>query len=179
MRLPFFRSRSPRRVFTFSYGVDTGCVLTEAEAATDHAVPKPPPQPRELVDVVGIGKTETVNGVALTLLSVERYREGHIALFRLHRARGRSEREFPSPEFDLAITPEATVPYRFWMMGGTGGGMPPEVEHRQSYAIVPAPPSGAGEFVIEVREISWKRYDSGTYKVVSVDTGPWRFTITG
>lgn len=55
--------------------------------------------------------------------------------------------------------------------------MPPEVEHRQSYAIVPAPPSDGGEAVIEVREIAWKRYGSGTYKVVSVDTGPWRFKV--
>jgi hypothetical protein len=146
--------------------------------AADHPVPPPPPpQPRELVDVLGVGQTETVNGVALTVLSVERYREGHIALFRLHRARGRSEREFPSPEFDLAVTPEATVPYRFWMMHATGGGMR-ELEYRQSYAIVPAPPSDGSEVVIEVRVISWKRYRSGTYKVVSVDTGPWRFTIT-
>ena len=138
----------------------------------------PTRQPRELIDVVGIGQTETVNGVALTLLSLERYREGHIALFRLHRARGRLELEFPSPDLKLAVTPEGTVPYRFWMMSGTGGGMPRELEYRQSYAIVPAPPSGVGEVVIEVREISWKRYGAGTYKVVSVDTGPWRFTIT-
>jgi hypothetical protein len=172
MRLPFFRSRSPRRVYTsrsvYTFGRDTG--------AADHPTP-PPPQPRELVDVIGVGQTETVNGVALTLLSVERYREGHIALFRLHRARGRSEREFPSPEFDLAVTPAGTVPYRSWMMGGSGGGMR-ELEYRQSYAIVPAPPSGASEVVIEVRAISWKWYSSGTNKVVSVDPGPWRFTIT-
>lgn len=164
MRLPFFRSRSPRWVHTL--GRDSG--------AADHPAP-PPLQPRELVDVVGIGQTETVHGVALTLLSVERYREGHIALFRLRRARGRTEREFPTPDLSLVVTPAGTVPYRFWMMSCSGSGMPPEVEHRQSYAIVPAPPSDAGDIIIEVREISWKRYGSGTYKVVSVDTGPWRF----
>jgi hypothetical protein len=152
-------------------------VLTEGEAGAEHAVPAPPPQPRELIDVLGIGQTETVSGVALTLLSLERYREGHIALFRLHRARGRLEREFPSPELDLAITPEGTVPYRFWMMGGGGGGGTRELEFRYSYAIVPAPPSDASEVVIEVRAISWKRYGAGTYKVVSVDPGPWRFRI--
>lgn len=63
------------------------------------------------------------------------------------------------------------------MTGGSGGGMPGEVEYRRSYVIVPAPPSDAAEVVIEVRGISWKQYDSGTYKVVGVDTGPWRFTI--
>jgi hypothetical protein len=166
MRLPFLRARPSSMVHTL--GRDTG--------AADH--PPPPPQPRELIDVVGVGRTETVNGVALTLLSVERYREGHIALFRLHHARGRLEREFPSPDFDLVVTPKGTVPYRFWMMSGSGGGgVHGEVEHRRSYAIVPAPPSDAAEIVIEVREISWKRYSSGTYNVVSVDAGPWRFTL--
>ena len=169
MRLPFFRSRSSRRIHTF--GRDGG--------RADHPVQPPPPQPRELIDVVGIGRTETVGGVALTLLSVERYREGHIALFRLLRAQGHFERDIPSPHLELSVVPEGTVPYRSRMMGGTGGGLRDrELEYRQSYAIVPAPPSAASEVVIEVREISWKRYCSGTYKVVSVDTGPWRFTIS-
>jgi hypothetical protein len=52
-----------------------------------------------------------------------------------------------------------------------------ELEYRQSYAIVPAPPSDASETVIEVRDVSWVRFGAGTRKVVSVDTGPWRFTI--
>jgi len=136
----------------------------------------PPPQPRVLVDVIGVGRTETAGGVALTLLSVERYREGHVALFRLVRARGRFERDYPSPHLELVVLPEGAAPYRFWMMGGSGGGMR-ELEYRQSYAIVPAPPSDTSETVIEVREISWERYRAGARKVVSVDGGPWRFTI--
>lgn len=121
--------------------------------------------------------TETVGGIALTLLSLERYREGHIALFRLFRPRGPLEWEFPSPHLDLSVTPEGVAPYRFWMMGGTGGGGMRELEFRQSYAIVPAPPSETSETVIEVRQISWERYRAGTRRVVSVDTGPWRFSL--
>jgi hypothetical protein len=165
MRLFHRRSRS-REVFRYTQ--KTGAV---------HPIPPPPPaQPRELIDVVGVGHTQTVGGVSLTLLSVERYREGHIALFRLLRARGRSEREFPSPHLELRVLPEGPVPYGFWLSGGTGGGMV-ELEYRQSYAIVPAPPSDASETVIEVRDVSWVRFGAGTRKVVSVDTGPWRFTI--
>ena len=52
-----------------------------------------------------------------------------------------------------------------------------ELEYRQSYAIVPAPPSEASETVIEVREILWERYRAGIRKVVSIDTGPWRFSV--
>ena len=150
--------------------------LVQSKGRATVPPPVPPAEPRVLIDVIGVGRTETAGGVALTLLSVERYREGHVALFRLLRTRGRFERDYPSPQLDLAVTPEGPAPYRFWMMGGTGGGMR-ELEYRQSYAIVPGPPSDASETVIEVRVISWRRYGAGTYKVVSVDTGPWRFTI--
>lgn len=137
----------------------------------------PPPQPRELIDVLGIGDTQTAGGIALTLLSLERYREGHVALFRMFRRRAPSERDLPMPHFELAVTPEAAGPYRFWMMGGTGGGgVAGEMEYRQAYAIAPAPPSD-GILVIEVSAISWDRFDAGTRKVVAMDTGPWRFTI--
>ena len=139
-------------------------------------VPPPPPQPRELIGVIGVSATETANGIALTLLSVERYAEGHVALFRLLRTRGRFEREFPSPHLEIAVTPERTERYRVWMMAGSGGGTR-EIEHRLSYAICPAP--HAGPWVLEVRRITWDRYDkNGNYKVAWVDTGPWRFTIT-
>jgi hypothetical protein len=169
MRLPFFRSRASRRDYAF--GLRTG--------TAEPLAPAPPSQPRELIDVIGIGATEMVGGVALTLLSVERYREGHVALFRMFRHRERSERELPMPHFELAITPESSTPYRFWMMGGTGGGgVAGEMEYRQAYAIAPAPPSDGSEIVIEVREISWERLGAGTRKVVAVDTGPWRFSIS-
>lgn len=95
MRLPFYWSRPSRRVHTFGRHADPA-----------HPTPAPPAQPRDLIDVVGVGQTETANGVALTLLSLERYREGGIALFRLHRARGPLERDFPSPDLDLAVTPQ-------------------------------------------------------------------------
>jgi hypothetical protein len=166
MRLPFFRSR-PSSV--------TAHQVVRGKSPSAPVQPRPP-QPHDLIDVIGVGVTENVGGVALTLLSVERYREGHVALFRLLRARGLFEMEYPSPSLHLAVTPEGTVPYRFWMMGGGGGGMR-EIEYRLSYAIVPAPPSDVSETVIEVREIVWERWKEGTHKVASVDTGPWRFSI--
>src|SRR6185503_6613131 len=159
MRIPLFGRR--RRDATTSQ-----LVLTKWTAAP---IPSPPPQPRELIDVVGLGLTETVGGVTLTLLSVERYREGHIALFRLFRSRGRFEMEFHSPHLDLAVTPQGQEPYRFWMMSGGGGGGMREIEYRQSYAIVPAPPADAAEIVIEVREIAWEHWDAGTRKLVATD----------
>ncbi|HKY50112.1 MAG TPA: hypothetical protein VJP45_02535 [Candidatus Limnocylindria bacterium] len=146
------------------------------------AVPPPPPQPRELIDVLGVGTTQTVGGVALTLLSIERYQEGLIALFRMFRARGLLEREFPSPHLELAVMPVASVPYRIWMTSGGGGGGMREIEYRHSYAIVPAPPDDANELVIEATKITWERYrgtGSYPYEVVKVDVGPWRFRVAG
>jgi hypothetical protein len=126
-----------------------------------------------------MGATEEASGVALTLLSVERYREGYIALFRMLRGRGRFEFEFASPHLELAVTPAGAEPYRFWLMNGSGGGGR-ELEYRQSYAIAPAPPPDAPEIVIEVRTISWERHRrDGGARVVSVDTGPWRFAVRG
>jgi hypothetical protein len=82
------------------------------------------------------------------------------------------------PRFELAVSPESSTPYRFWMMGGTGGGgVAGEMEYRQAYAITPSPSSDGSEIVIDVREISWERLGRGTRKVVSVDSGPWRFSI--
>lgn len=166
MRLPFFRSRGSRREYAF--GVQT--------VTAEPPPPAPPPQPRELIDVIGVGATETAGGVALTLLSLERYREGLIALFRLRRPRGRFEREFPSPRLVMTVKPEGTVPFQFLMGGGGGGGMR-ELEFRHSYTIVPAPSTDAAEIVIEVSEISWERWNAGAPKVASVDAGPWRFTV--
>jgi hypothetical protein len=166
MRLPFFRSRRSSEIARLAR-THRGSVAT---------VSTPPPQPRELIDVLGVAATVTAGGVSLTLLSLERYREGDVALFRLVRARGRFERDFPFPSLDLAVMPDGAVPYRFWMMGGGGGGTR-EIEYRLSYAIVPAPPSDAAEVVIDVRAISWERHDEGRRKVVAVDTGPWRFSV--
>jgi hypothetical protein len=55
VRLPFFPR--PRRVWRY-----------KANGRTPSSLPTAPPQPRELIDVIGVGATESVGGVALTLL---------------------------------------------------------------------------------------------------------------
>lgn len=169
MRLPFFgRRRSDSRVFAHRTSF-----LRSAGHGT--FVP-PPPQPRELIGVVGVGTTESVRGVGLTLLSVERYAEGIVVLFRLLRRRGVRERDFSSPSLAIAVSPAGSTPYRVLMKGGGGGGSE-ELEFRLSYAIVPAPPPDASAIAIEVTEIAWERHRDGRPEIVSRDTGPWRFTV--
>jgi hypothetical protein len=137
-----------------------------------------PPAPRELIEVIGIGKTETVNGVALTLLSLERYREGDIVTFRLTAKRG-LHMDFPSPELFIAVGPAASPSTpRFSMMGGGGGGSGNDLTFRYAYGLSPGMPDDAADWVVEVTKIEWVRpYRSPERKVASADPGPWRFTI--
>jgi hypothetical protein len=138
----------------------------------------PAPEMRELIEVLGIGKTEIVNGVALTLLSVERYREGDIVTFRLTSKRG-LHLDFLSPELFLAVGPAAsTTTPRFSMFGGGGGGGGNDLTFRYTFGVSPGMPDEATDWVVEVTKIEWVRpYRSPEREVASVDVGPWRFTI--
>lgn len=143
-----------------------------------HAARAAPPQPRTLVEVLGIGRTQIVNGVALTLLSLERYREGDIVTFRLSSRRG-LHREYPSPELFIEVGPAgATSTPRFSTAGGGGGGGGQELEFRYYFGFSPAMPDDARDWVVAVTKIEWVRpYRSGERHVAKVDQGPWRFVI--
>lgn len=142
-------------------------------------MPPAPPRPRELIEVLGVGKTETVSGVALTLLSLERYREGDVVTFRLARQRAKWQRDFPSPELFLAVGPAgAPATPRFSGMSGGGGGGMEEIEYRYTFSFSPGMPDDANDWVIEVTKIHWIRpYRSPERNIESVDLGPWRFAI--
>src|SRR5438046_8663311 len=117
----------------------------------------PPPAPRELVDVIGIGRTEVVAGVSLTLLALERYREGDIVTFRIVRKRGFS-RDFPSPELLIAVGPaSATELPRYSMMSAGGGGGADEIVYRMSYGLVPGMPLDATHWDREDLGVTWVR----------------------
>src|SRR2546428_4482608 len=108
-------------------------------------MPEPPPTPRELISVVGVGQTETVNGVALTLLSLERYREADIVTFRLTHRRG-MHLDFPSPELFITIATGDDSPVRrISMMGGSGGGDRQERGVLYSSSFAPPLPQNAPE----------------------------------
>ena len=140
---------------------------------------EPPPQQRELVEVLGIGRTEVANGVALTLLSLERYREGDTINFRLIRKRGPFQRDIPSPELFIRVGPSSsTQTPRFSGMSGGGGGGMQEITYRFSFGVSPAMPDDATDWVVEVTKIEWvKPYRSPERRIWSIDHGPWRFVI--
>ena len=118
-----------------------------------------------------------MNGVRLTLLSVERYAEGVVLLFRLVRRRGRFAFSYPMPSLAISMDPAGAVPYRVLMKGGGGGG-DEEIEYRLTYAVVPAPPPGTHAIAIAVDEIAWERGAmNGRAEVVARDAGPWRYVV--
>jgi hypothetical protein len=145
--------------------------------AAHRPIPPPPAMPRHLVDVIGVGSEQSVAGVALALLSMERYREGAIVQFRLLRPTRVLRRELPWPELRAAVV-GADGAFRVMPMGAGGGGMR-EMEYRLSVAILPAPSIDAGQIVIEVSEIAWMRHTpKGERTIVTTDPGPWRFVVT-
>jgi hypothetical protein len=137
-----------------------------------------PAQPRTLVEVLGIGRTQTTNGVALTLLSLERYHEGDVVTFRVSSRRG-LHADYPSPELFIKVGPSgSTETPRFSMAGGGGGGGGQALEFRYYFGVSPAMPDDATDWVVEVAKIEWvSPYRSGERRVARVDQGPWRFVI--
>lgn len=130
---------------------------------------------RQLIEVIGVGETREMGNVTLTLLSVERYREGLVVLFRLLRRERVMKGELPWPELSLHVVDDADA-YRVWPMGGGGGGGIGELDYRISYTIAPAP-AMKGRTDLEVTEIVWQRHTQGQRESVSTDAGPWRFTV--
>jgi hypothetical protein len=116
--------------------------------------------------------------VSLTLLSLERYREGDIVTFSLKSRRG-LHLDFSSPEIFMQIGPAgATATPRFSMSGGGGGGNGQDLDFRYSFGFSPGMPDDATDWVIEVTKIEWVRpYRSPERKVARADIGPWRFVI--
>jgi hypothetical protein len=140
--------------------------------------PPPPPRPRTLVEVLGIARTETVNGVPLTLLSYERYREGDYVTFSLSSRRG-LHLEYPSPEIFMRVGPAgATATPRFSDGGGGGGGGGQDLYFRYAFGFSPPMPDEATDWVVEVTKVEWvKPRHSPERHVARVDEGPWRFVI--
>ena len=138
----------------------------------------PPSPPRTLIEVLGVGRTEAVNGVALTLLSYERYREGDVVTFSFGSRRG-LHRDYPSPEIFIKVGPSgATATPRFSDGGGGGGGAGQDLHFRYSFGFSPAMPDDSTDWVVEVTKIEWvKPYRTPERRVERVDDGPWRFVI--
>jgi len=141
-------------------------------------MPRPHAQPRELVSVLGVGVSQIHGPSTLTLLSLERYREGFILQFRLLRERHHLRQLF-MPQIDLSIVDGRATRYTIWPQGGGGGGgLDGLIEWRYAWAGTPALPQEAGEITIEALEIRWQRHhDKDGLVFAEADAGPWRFVI--
>ena len=153
--------------------------LTELKMKPGTARPLPPRPPAalELVEVLGIGASQTVGEITLTLLSVERYTNVGIVHFRLVGPRPRG-REFLLPELRWSITDALSSDYIRSPMSSGGGGGEDRFEYRMSYAFWPTPATPTN-IAFDVQEIAWQRLRLGhaERQVATTTTGPWRFVV--
>lgn len=174
-----FRGLPSRRWHYSATARSARAELRKIGASGGVPIPQPGPQPRELLDVLGVGVSQIHGPTTVTLLSLERYREGFILQFRLLRER-HHPRKFFMPQMDLSIVDGRATRYTVWSQGGGGGGGPDGVlEYRYAYAGTPALPQEAGEITIEAPEVRWQRHDDKDGRLVfaEADAGPWRFVI--
>ena len=123
---------------------------------------------------MGVGSTESVNGNALTLLALERYRELDIVTFWFRRPYVGGRSLFP--ELEIGVEGAGDAARRVWSMGGSGGGGPEDMTFRHAYALAP-PSAGADEIVVVVNRIDWIDHHLAEPRVVKSEPGPWRFAI--
>ncbi len=103
-------------------------------------LPNPAPQPRfdsaDLSGVVPIGATAELAGREITLLSIERYREGFVAAISYEEP---SERTATASILDIDARDDRSGQYAGRLLSGHGGGLPGGVtHHRMLYGFTPA-----------------------------------------
>jgi len=133
----------------------------------------------DVVRVTGVGERREKGHVALTLLSVELYRDGVIAQFHLvQRRHPRAPGAFGLPRFAVTASDDRGTVYKERPYGGTGGGSDRDtVNWRMASAFAPAAPDAARMLTLRVDEILWSMA-SGTELVESERTaGPWEFVV--
>ena len=143
----------------------------------------PPPALRELVDVIPVGRSARRGEVTLTLLSVERYGDGFVALFRLLQEHTAPDPALiaapPMPELRLQVIDDRSGAYDAWPHGGGGGGGHGLLDWRLGYVFAPAPDPGVRELRLTAAEIAWRRFDQEHSDLVDAGTtpGPWTFVV--
>ncbi len=138
---------------------------------------------RELVDVLPVGTSHRAGDETVTLLSVERYRDGFLAQLRVLAEYAPPaplpERAGLLPEVHLAATDDRGGAYTPWPHGGSGGGGRGVLQWRHAYRFAPALPPEARELRLTVERVAWHRYEPGQQELVveREQAGPWAFTV--
>lgn len=134
---------------------------------------------RDLIAVVGVGQLQSHGPMTVTLLSVERYRDGFFLQFRLMREHRPPSRMGWQPHMKISVVDGHATPYVVGPDGGGGGGGRDGIAvWRYGYRGAPALSADAGEIVVEVPELRWRQHDGkGQLVDAEVDAGPWRFRV--
>ena len=134
----------------------------------------------EIVRVIGVGERRVGGDLALTLLSVEIYRDGFVAQFHLVGGRPTEGASgMPGfPQFTAAASDDRGTIYRERPYGGSGGGNSPgRVSWRMASAFAPALGEGARALTLRVGEVAWSTIAEGEMRASHTTAGPWEFVV--
>lgn len=138
---------------------------------------------RELVDVLPVGMSHRMGDETVTLLSVQRYRDGSLAQLRVLSEYAPpatlQERASLMPELHLAVADDRGGSYTPWSHGGSGGGGRGTLQWRYAFRFAPALAPEAGELQLAVERVEWHRHVPGRPETVieRAQVGPWAFTV--
>ncbi len=134
--------------------------------------------------VIPVVQTQSIDGGALTVLSIDAYAEGSEVRLRLHLNEERESSVIPFGQ-DFPPMPELTLIVRDdrghrWIAmpgSGGGGGTSWQWDFRAHQPIDPE----ARELVLEVPEITWRKHGPKRARADSVEriqAGPWTFRVS-
>jgi hypothetical protein len=135
----------------------------------------------ELVRVVGVGKSQLIDGVTISLLAVEVYEDGFAIPLVIRAAAGRDFALAQIPEYEdaarleLQVTDDAGNTYSAWPWGVAGS----DAEQRCQVALTPPLPQSARALNVRIEEVVLRRHSKSQDRKVSEIRwrGPWLFTI--
>lgn len=136
-----------------------------------HAIPipdhrPPPPALRTLVRVLPVARTETRDGLAVTLLALERYDNGFVLQCVLQTG----DRATGMPDPHPVVADDCGNRYTAWGGGGGGSGAH-QGEWRCAFNCVPALDPAARAVTVAIPDLPFLTGDDATRP------GPWTFTV--
>lgn len=124
---------------------------------------------RDLLRVIPVAQSHTVDGVTVPLLSVETYADGIVATFRVLAEPVPAVNRLP--QLALAATDDQRNRYKGWPVGGVGD----REQWRLIHRFAPAHATNARERSLNVTDVQWRT--PGSQPEEKAQVGPWAFVV--
>lgn len=160
---------SHRQSISGSAWVQTSATTGSGATSTFGGPSSSGPRLRDLLRVIPVAQSHTVDGVTVTLLSIETYADGFVATFRVIAEPAPSGHRFP--QLVLEITDDQGNRYNGWPGGGVGDYEQWRLIHRFAPALAP----NAQELHLDVTDVRWRT--PGNQPEEKAEVGPWAFAV--